>query len=87
MYSEFRLLNAINTKEAIKAINHVLEHNPLFLNKVTNTLLIILKSLKEEEREWLLEKTPDQTIKDLYIEIKDKYYEFQDVTRYKLKLK
>ena len=87
MYSEFRLLNAITTKEAIKAINHVLEHNPLFLNKVTNTLLIILKSLKEEEREWLLEKTPDQTIKDLYIEIKDKYYEFQDVTRYKLKLK
>ena len=87
MYSEFRLLNAINTKEAIKAINHVLEHNPLFLNKVTNTLLIILKSLKEEEREWLLEKTPDQTIKDLYIEIKDKYYEFQDVTRYKLKLR
>jgi len=87
MYSEFRLLNAINTKEAIKAINHVLEHNPLFLNKVTNTLLIILKSLKEEEREWLLEKTPDETIKDLYIEIKDKYYEFQDVTRYKLKLK
>mgnify|MGYP003135563252 FL=1 len=87
MYSEFRLLNAINTKEAIKAINHVLEHNPLFLNKVTNTLLIILKSLKEEAREWLLEKTPDETIKDLYIEIKDKYYEFQDVTRYKLKLK
>jgi len=87
MYSEFRLLNAITTKEAIKAINHVLEHNPLFLNKVTNTLLIILKSLKEEEREWLLEKTPDETIKDLYIEIKDKYYEFQDVTRYKLKLR
>tara|TARA_Y100000361_G_C11161612_1_gene347783 strand:- start:5900 stop:6163 length:264 start_codon:yes stop_codon:yes gene_type:complete len=87
MYSEFRLLNAINTKEAKKAINHVIEHNPLFLNKVTNTLLIILKSLKEEEREWLLEKTPDQTIKDLYIEIKDKYYEFQDVTRYKLKLR
>lgn len=87
MYSEFRLLNAINAKEAKKAINHVIEHNPLFLNKVTNTLLIILKSLKEEEREWLLEKTPDQTIKDLYIEIKDKYYEFQDVTRYKLKLR
>jgi lipopolysaccharide biosynthesis regulator YciM len=87
MYSEFRLLNAINTKEAIKAINHVLEHNPLFLNKVTNTLLIILKSLKEEEREWLLEKTPDQTIKDLYIEIKEQHYKFQDVTRYKLKLR
>ena len=82
MYSEFRLLNAINAKEAKKAINHVIEHNPLFLNKVTSSLLIILKSLKEEEREWLLEKTPDQTIKDLYIEIKDKHYEFQDVTRY-----
>tara|TARA_R100000322_G_scaffold110161_1_gene70391 strand:+ start:2673 stop:2897 length:225 start_codon:yes stop_codon:yes gene_type:complete len=73
MYSEFRLLNAINAKEAKKAINHVIEHNPLFLNKVTNTLLIILKSLKEEEREWLLEKTPDQTIKDLYIETHNIY--------------
>tara|TARA_R100000988_G_C3937514_1_gene134521 strand:- start:388 stop:651 length:264 start_codon:yes stop_codon:yes gene_type:complete len=87
MYSEFRLLNAINAKEAKKAINHVLEHNPLFLNKVTSSLFIILKSLKEQEREWLFEKTPDKIIIDLYVQIKEKYYEYQDITRYKLKLK
>ncbi len=87
MYSEFRLLNAINAKEAKKAINHVLEHNPLFLNKVTGSLFIILKSLKEQDREFLFDKTPDELIIDLYVQIKDKYYDFQDVTRYKLKLK
>ena len=85
MKTTFRLLNATNTKEAIKAINHVLEHNPLFLNKVNNTLLIILKSLKEQEREFLLDKTPDETIKELYIEIKDQYYYFLDVTQYNFK--
>ena len=82
MYSEFKLLNAINAKEAKKAINHVLEHNPLFLNKVTGSLFIILKSLKEQDREFLFDKTPDELLIDLYAQIKDKYYEFQDITRY-----
>ena len=46
MKSDYKMLEATNTKEAIISIIDVLRENPLWLNKVNNSLLAMLQVLE-----------------------------------------
>ena len=82
MKTTFRMKQATDIKEAKVSILDVLEENPLWLNKVTDTLSILLRNVDHDSREWLLNTAPDEAIRDLYIKIKTEYYNFKDNTRW-----
>tara|TARA_R100000654_G_scaffold41017_1_gene67157 strand:+ start:220 stop:498 length:279 start_codon:yes stop_codon:yes gene_type:complete len=82
MKTTFGMKPAINIAEAKTSIHDVIDNNPLFLNKVTSILFIMLSQLDKEKRTWLLDKTPDQEVRDLYIEIRQQYEYFEEVTKY-----
>ena len=69
---------SINKKEAVTAILDVIEENPLWLNKVDDSLFILLKNIEPEHQEFLLEKSVDEQVTDLYVKIKSQYYEFEE---------
>ena len=78
MLSNYTMLEATNKDEAIISILDVLEQNPVWLNKITDGLFILVKNIEKEHKKFILEKSLDEQVKDLYVKIKTKYYEFQD---------
>jgi hypothetical protein len=77
---EFKMKEATNKEEAIISILDVIKENPLWLNKVTDSLGILLKTIEEEHRRFLLEKSIDEQVIDLFVKIKTEYYNFKDKT-------
>jgi len=82
MKTNFIMKEATNTKEAIVSILDVMKENPLWLNKVKNSILAVLKALNHDEREFLLNKSIDEQVVDLFVEMKKEYYNFKDVTQW-----
>jgi len=82
MKTNFIMKEATNTKEAIISILDVIKENPLWLNKVKNNILAVLKALNHDEREFLLNKSIDEQVVDLFVEMKKEYYNFKDVTQW-----
>ena len=78
MLSNYTMLEATNKDEAIISILDVLEQNPVWLNKITDGLFILVKNIEKEHKKFILEKSLDEQVKDLYVKIKTEYYEFQD---------
>ena len=76
MKSDYKMLEATNTKEAIISILDVLRENPLWLNKVNNSLLAMLQVLEVGEQKFLLTKSVDEQVTDLFVAIKKEYYNF-----------
>ena len=76
------MLEATNTKEAIVSILDVIEENPLWLNKITNSLFILVKSIEPEHRRFILEKSIDEQVIDLFVKVKTEYYNFKDNTQW-----
>jgi len=60
------------------APSDVLKENPLWLNKCTGDLSIILQNCSEALRPLVLESATKDVITDLYVEFKSKYYDFQE---------
>ena len=73
---------ATNKKEAVISILDVMTENPVWLNKVSGSLIAILKALKPTEQEFLLEKSIDEQVIDLFVELKTEYYNFKDFTQW-----
>ena len=71
---------ATSTEEAIVSILDVIEENPLWLNKITNSLFILVKNIESEHKRFLLEKSMDEQVIDLFVKIKTEYYNFKDNT-------
>ena len=71
---------ATNKEEAIISILDVMKENPLWLNKVTDSLAILLKTIEEEHRQFLLEKSVDEQVISLFVKLKTEYYNFKDNT-------
>ena len=71
---------ATNKEEAIVSILDIMKENPLWLNKVTDSLAILLKAIEEEHRRFLLEKSVDEQVIDLFVKLKTEYYNFKDNT-------
>ena len=71
---------ATNKEEAIVSILDVIEENPLWINKVTDSLFILVKTIEEEHRRFLLEKSVDEQVIDLFVKLKTEYYNYKDNT-------
>lgn len=82
MYSNFKMKGAINKKEAIISIIDVMKENPLWLNKVKGTLVSLLKCLNKDEQVFLLRKSVDEQVIDLFVNMKEEYYNFKDNTQW-----
>tara|TARA_R100001244_G_scaffold28538_1_gene27769 strand:- start:130 stop:381 length:252 start_codon:yes stop_codon:yes gene_type:complete len=80
MKTDFKMKEATNKEEAIVSILDVMKENPLWLNKVTDSLAILLKAMPGEYRRFLLEKSIDEQVTDLFVKLKTEYYNFKDNT-------
>jgi hypothetical protein len=80
MKTTFKMKEATNKEEAIVSILDILQENPLWLNKVTDSLLILVKAIEPEHKKFLLEKSVDEQVIDLFVKLKTEYYNFKDNT-------
>jgi len=80
MYSNFKMKEATNKEEAIVSILDVIEENPLWLNKITDGLFILVKNIELEHKRFLLERSLDEQVIDLFVKLKKEYYNFKDNT-------
>lgn len=78
MKSNFRMKEATNKEEAIVSILDVIDENPVWLNKITDSLFILVKSVEPEHKRFLLEKSIDEQVVNLFVKIKTEYYNFKD---------
>jgi len=82
MKTNFKMKEAINKEEAITSILDVIKENPLWLNKISDSLFILLRSLKGKHQRFLLDKSLDEQVIDLFVKIKTEYYNFKDNTQW-----
>jgi hypothetical protein len=82
MYSNYRMKEATNKEEAIVSILDVVKENPVWANKITDGLFILVKSIEDEHKQFILDKSVDQQVIDLFIKLKTEYYNFLDNTRW-----
>ena len=82
MKYDFKMKEATNKEEAIVSILDVVEANPLWLNKITDSLFILVKTIEDEHRRFLLEKSIDEQVIDLFVKLKTEYYNYKDFTQY-----
>ena len=73
---------ATNKEEAVISILDVLDENPVWLNKVNDGLFLLLNNIEVEHREFLLNKSIDEQVIDLFVKLKKEYYNFKDVTQW-----
>ena len=76
------MLEATNKQEAIISILDVVNENPIWLNKISDSLLILIRSIELEHKKFLLEKSLDEQVIDLFVKIKTEYYNFKDNTQW-----
>ncbi len=82
MKTNYTMKEATNKEEAIISILDVIQENPLWTNKVTDSLFILVKTIEDEHRKFLLDKSLDEQVIDLFIKLKTEYYNFKDLTQY-----
>ena len=82
MKTNYTMKEATNKEEAIVSILDVIEENPVWLNKITDSLLIIVKSIENEHKRFLLERSIDEQVIDLFVKLKTEYYNFKDNTKW-----
>jgi hypothetical protein len=69
---------ATNVQEAITSILDVVEESPVWLNNINSSLLTLVRNIEQEHKRFVLEKSLDEQVIDLFVEIKTEYYKFQD---------
>ena len=82
MKTTFKMKEATNKEEAIVSILDVMEENPLWLNKITDGLFILVKNIEAEHKRFLLEKSIDEQVIGLFVKLKTEYYNFKDNTQW-----
>jgi hypothetical protein len=82
MYSNYKMKEATNKEEAIVSILDVVKENPVWTNKITDGLFILVKSIEDEHKQFILDKSVDQQVIDLFVKLKTEYYNFLDNTRW-----
>jgi hypothetical protein len=82
MYSNYKMKEATNKEEAIVSILDVVKENPVWTNKITDALFILVQSIEDEHKQFILDKSLDQQVINLFIKLKTEYYHYQDVTRW-----
>ena len=82
MKTTYKMKEATNKEEAIISILDVIEENPLWTNKITDSLFILVKTIEDEHKRFLLEKSVDEQVIDLFVKLKTEYYNYKDFTQY-----
>ena len=82
MKTTFKMKEATNKEEAIVSILDVMEENPLWLNKITDGLFILVRNIESEHKRFLLERSIDEQVIDLFVKLKTEYYNFKDNTQW-----
>ena len=83
MKTNFKMLEATTKQEAIISICDIMKENPLWINKCTSDLFILLNGLaSNRQRKMWLNCLKDQQIVDLFVELKKEYYHFKDFTQW-----
>ena len=82
MKTTFRMKEAINKEEAIISILDVIDENPIWLNKITDGLFILIKNIELEHKRFLLEKSMEEQVIDLFVKLKSEYYNYKDNTQW-----
>tara|TARA_R110000751_G_scaffold188750_2_gene294729 strand:+ start:607 stop:858 length:252 start_codon:yes stop_codon:yes gene_type:complete len=80
MNNTFKMKEATGKNEAIISILDVLKERPLFLNKCTSTLSVILQNCSKDLQPIVLGSTPTNLVIDLFREFKAAYYNQLDLT-------
>ncbi len=80
MYSNYKMKEATNKEECIVSILDVVKENPLWTNKITDGLFILVKSIEDEHKRFILEKSLDEQVIDLFVKLKTEYYNYKDNT-------
>ena len=81
MKTNFKMKEAINKEEAIVSILDVLKESPLWINKVNQSIHILLAT-NLENRKWILNECEDDIVIALFIDMKTEYYNYKDFTQY-----
>jgi hypothetical protein len=82
MKTTYKMKEATNKEEAIISILDVIKENPLWTNKITDSLFILVKTIEDEHKRFLLEKSVDEQVIDLFVKLKTEYYNYKDFTQY-----
>jgi hypothetical protein len=83
MKTTFKMKEATNKEEAIVSILDVIKENPLWLNKCMDKFCrLIIEIGTTNQRQALLELTPERYVIDLFVELKTEYYNFKDNTQW-----
>ena len=82
MKNDFKMKEACNKEQAVVSILDVMKENPVWLNKCNNALLMLLKVLSPKRQKFLLNKSIESQVIDLFVDIKTQYYVYQDHTRW-----
>tara|TARA_R100000995_G_scaffold18009_1_gene7280 strand:- start:2623 stop:2874 length:252 start_codon:yes stop_codon:yes gene_type:complete len=82
MKTTYKMKEAVNVQEAKISILDVMEENPLWLNKVTSSLSILIKNIEPEHRQFILDKSIDEQVLDLYVKLKSEYYNYKENTQW-----
>ena len=80
MKTLFRMKEATNVQEAITSILDVVEESPVWLNNINSSLLTLVRNIEQEHKRFVLEKSLDEQVIDLFVKIKTEYYNFKDNT-------
>ena len=80
MKTNYTMKEATNKEEAIISILDVMNENPVWLNKCTDYLSIMLRRLNKTNREFVLDISTKEEIIDLFVKLKTEYYNFKDNT-------
>ena len=83
MKTNFQMKDATSRTEAQKSLLDILDKRPLWINKCTSKLFVILLSLEEERSiNEVFSYLTEEMVIDLYFEAKTQYYHYKDVTRW-----
>tara|TARA_R100001463_G_scaffold39868_1_gene85110 strand:+ start:302 stop:556 length:255 start_codon:yes stop_codon:yes gene_type:complete len=82
MKTNFKMKEATNKDEAIVSILDVLKQDPVWLNKITDGLFLLVKNIEDKHKRFILENTIKEQVIDLFIRIKTEYYNFKDNTQW-----
>tara|TARA_R100001530_G_scaffold117242_2_gene84398 strand:+ start:80 stop:325 length:246 start_codon:yes stop_codon:yes gene_type:complete len=81
MKTNFKMKEALNKDEAIISILDVIDHNPEWTSTISNSLFLLVKNMEKEHQQFLLEKSIDEQVIELFVDVKTAHDKFKYPTR------
>ena len=82
MKYDYKMLEATNKEEAIVSILDAVKHNAVWLNKCQSYSAKTVMGLNGDLKQKYLDALSKDDVVDLFVELKQEYYNFIDNTRW-----